>query len=160
MIILTYYNIFKIKNHLFDEMMHIAILENKTDFVKLFVENDFSLKQFLTYERLLQLYNEVNKLILFELKSIYNWYFYFFFEIIPKSTHLLNLFQKDKKFSNQLNKRVSYKQIGRVIEYALNDFVESKFTSKEYEKYEYVETAIARSSFRTNDTTNTTKSNS
>ncbi len=71
---------------------------------------------------------------------------------------MLSLFQKDKKFSTQLNKRVSYKQIGRVIECALNDFVESKFTSKEYEKYEYIETAIARSSFRTNDTTNMTKS--
>ena len=54
----TYFN-FKIKNHLFEELMHIAILEDKTEFVKLFIENDFSLKQFLTYERLLQLYNEV-----------------------------------------------------------------------------------------------------
>jgi len=49
----------KLKNHLLDEMMHIAILENRIEFVKLFIENDFSLKQFLTYERLLQLYNEV-----------------------------------------------------------------------------------------------------
>ena len=53
------YFFFKIKNHLFEELMHIAILEDKTEFVKLFIENDFSLKQFLTYERLLQLYNEV-----------------------------------------------------------------------------------------------------
>ena len=39
--------------------MHTALLENKLDFVQLFLENGVSLKDFLTAKELLLLYNEV-----------------------------------------------------------------------------------------------------
>jgi hypothetical protein len=65
------------------------------------------------------------------------------------------LFQKEIEFSKQLNKRVSYKQIGKVVEFAMGDFIESKFMSNEFEKYVYKETTIARSSFKTKDSTAT-----
>ena len=68
--------------------------------------------------------------------------------MIPKSNVLMSLFQKQTSFSSQMNKIVSYKQIGKAIEFALGNFVENKFCGKEFEEYEYREDNIVRHSFR------------
>ena len=70
--------------------------------------------------------------------------------MIPKSNVLMSLFQKQTSFSSQMNKIVSYKQIGKAIEFALGNFVENKFCGKEFEEYEYREDNIVRHSFRNN----------
>ena len=49
----------KINTDDLNNFMHTAIIENRTEFIELFIENDFNLKQFLTYRRLLNLYIEV-----------------------------------------------------------------------------------------------------
>ena len=46
----------------FDDLMFIAIRDNRFEFVELFLENGFSLQSFLTYRVLLKLYNEVDRL--------------------------------------------------------------------------------------------------
>jgi hypothetical protein len=43
-----------------DGLMYTAILDNRIEFVQLFLDNGFALKTFLTYRVLLKLYNEVN----------------------------------------------------------------------------------------------------
>jgi hypothetical protein len=40
--------------------MELAIKNNRTQFVQLFLENGFNLKKFLTYKMLLKFYKEVN----------------------------------------------------------------------------------------------------
>ena len=52
----------KINTDDLNNFMHTAIIENRTEFIELFIENDFNLKQFLTYRRLLNLYIEVYKI--------------------------------------------------------------------------------------------------
>ena len=42
-----------------NEVMYLAIRNQKVDFVKIFCENGSDIKQFLTYRRLLKLYNDV-----------------------------------------------------------------------------------------------------
>ena len=42
-----------------DQLMHTALLENRAEFIEIFLENDFDLKPFLTYRRLFTLYNQV-----------------------------------------------------------------------------------------------------
>ncbi|XP_077867329.1 transient receptor potential cation channel subfamily M member 2-like [Saccoglossus kowalevskii] len=42
-----------------DEALHIALINNQVDFVKLFMENGVSLWEFLTVKRLTKLYNEI-----------------------------------------------------------------------------------------------------
>ncbi len=43
-----------------DDVMQSALLANRVDFVKLFMENGVSLKDFLTVRRLLSIYNNVS----------------------------------------------------------------------------------------------------
>lgn len=47
-----------------DEAMIIALTKNRLDFVKLFIENGFSIKNFLTNNILIKLYNQVNYLFM------------------------------------------------------------------------------------------------
>ena len=42
-----------------DEVMYLALLGDRVDFIKLLLENGVSLKQFLTVKRMIQLYNNV-----------------------------------------------------------------------------------------------------
>jgi len=49
-------------------MMHMAIINNRVDFVRLLLENGISLREFLTVDELLKLYNDV-RLKLFNLIS-------------------------------------------------------------------------------------------
>ncbi len=51
-----------------DEFFFEAIVSNKFQFLKLFLENGFVIKNFLTYRKLLKLYNQVNYTI-FHLES-------------------------------------------------------------------------------------------
>ena len=43
-----------------NDLMYRAINENRIEFVKLFLEKGFSIKNFLTYRVMLKLYNSVN----------------------------------------------------------------------------------------------------
>ena len=51
-----------------------------------------------------------------------------------------------------MNKKVTFKQIGKAIELVLGNFVEYKFCGKEFEKYDYKDEIVAKSSFRGNTT--------
>ena len=51
----------KWKSRELDDVMFDAILNDRVDFVRLLLENSFNLKKFLTYRRLIKLYNEVSK---------------------------------------------------------------------------------------------------
>jgi len=42
-----------------EKMMHMAIVNNRVSFVRLLLENGVSLREFLTDEELLALYNDV-----------------------------------------------------------------------------------------------------
>jgi hypothetical protein len=42
--------------------MYNAIINDRVDFVKLFIENGFQVKKFLTYRRLIKLYNDVSEI--------------------------------------------------------------------------------------------------
>jgi len=42
----------------FEEIMRLAIIEDHVDFVRLSLDNGVSLKEFLTHDRLLDLYND------------------------------------------------------------------------------------------------------
>ena len=44
---------------MFNDSMHLAILNNRIEFVSLFLENNFNMQTFLTHAELLRLYNEV-----------------------------------------------------------------------------------------------------
>lgn len=44
---------------MFNDSMHLAILNNRIEFVSLFLENNFNVQTFLTHAELLRLYNEV-----------------------------------------------------------------------------------------------------
>ncbi|XP_070536806.1 transient receptor potential cation channel subfamily M member-like 2 isoform X1 [Ptychodera flava] len=58
----------KWQQHDLDEAVHIALLNNQVDFVKLFLEQGVSLWEFLTVKRLTRLYNEIRmNTILYEL---------------------------------------------------------------------------------------------
>lgn len=48
---------------MYQDIMFSAILKNRIEFVNLLLENGFNLKNFLTYERYLQLFEKVIKMI-------------------------------------------------------------------------------------------------
>ncbi len=66
-----FYFEFQINTDDLNNLMYAAIIENRTEFIELFIENDFNLKQFLSYRRLLNLYVEVLIFIIIFLKMIY-----------------------------------------------------------------------------------------
>lgn len=81
--------------------MYIALMQDRVDFVQLFMENGVHLKDFLTIKRMNQLYNNVgfNTSIQFSLVAI-NMMFQFNFLLflqIPKNSLLYDLLKKERK---------------------------------------------------------------
>ena len=77
-----------------ENLMEMALLENKVDFVSLFMDNGIQLRNFLSIKRLLSLYNtervrssawlvylESIKIIFFFFKDIFKWFNWKIFEI-------------------------------------------------------------------------------
>ncbi|XP_064594682.1 transient receptor potential cation channel subfamily M member-like 2 isoform X2 [Liolophura sinensis] len=81
-----------------DDIMLSAILLDRTDFVKLFLENGVSLREFLTIKRLLQLYNQ-----------------------IPLKSQLYQLLLRTKSKTRQY---ASLHDIGTLIKTLMGDFYE------------------------------------
>lgn len=81
-----------------DNLMYLAILQNRIEFVELFLENGFSMKNFVTYRLMFKLYND-----------------------IPESSLLFRLLNRmkqqkmGKRYSRNLKHIYRFKNIGQVI---------------------------------------------
>jgi hypothetical protein len=112
--------------------MFTAIVNDKIDFVKIFLENGCNMSEFLTYRRLIKLYNQVRigYLIFF-----FRFKFFHFTQIkIPSSSILYSLLRKIKR-----RKRKTYdpsnivfklKEIGEITHSLLDGLFVHKFTKK------------------------------
>ena len=47
-------------------VMYLALMQNRVDFVKLFMETGLGLQDFLTVERMTQMYDEVRTIVLYQ----------------------------------------------------------------------------------------------
>jgi transient receptor potential cation channel subfamily M member 2 len=91
--------------------MLTAIHENRTEFVQLFLENGLSLKKFLTYKKLLELYKKVsNKSDLYRL-------------LLKKHGNIEDL---------------DFISIGRVIQNLINDLFKHRYTFKNYHEVSHI----------------------
>lgn len=95
--------------------MIYAIKNNRVEFVKLFLENGFSLKNFVTARSLIKIYNELPEKDAFLRRYIFN--------------------------SRTIDKgeRLSFKLIGCAIESLLDNFYDHKFTSSSLSKLTHKE---------------------
>jgi transient receptor potential cation channel subfamily M protein 6 len=99
------------------DLMYKAIKDNKVEFVDLFLDNGFSMKGFLTDRVLLKLYNEdISDSLLSRL-------------LIKQKLKL----EKDLTSPKDI-KCYTYKNIGNVIEYLIDDFYAHKFCKAPYRK--------------------------
>ena len=117
--------------------MYQAIIDDKVEFVELFLENGFSLKNFLTYRMLLKLYNSVNSLLFFKR----SFFLILCFFKIPEDADLYRLFES--RLKNKLVDPLvfNFKTIGQVISNLLDHVFEHKFTRKEFS---FVDFALTR----------------
>ena len=97
--------------------MYQAIIDDKHEFVKLFLENGFVLKNFVTYRRLLKLYNEIPK----------NSHFFLLLDKIHRNEkdtkHLLKKFKQ-----SEANPIFTFKLIGSVLHNLVDDIFKHKFS--------------------------------
>lgn len=112
--ILTEENQEKLAKASLNSLMYNAILDNRVEFVGLFLDNNFcSLSHFLTYRVLLKLYNQV---ILTEKKALFTQF------IHRKNSTLL-----DKLRANDQN-TFTFSEIGGAIESLVDRFYQTNFT--------------------------------
>lgn len=101
-----------------NDLMYTAILENKVEFVKLFLENGLVLKNFATYRRLIKMYNE-----------------------IPSNTDLFMFLERNNRTSNMKKKTravkkdvvyerpiFTYEKIGAAVQKLVDDIFKDRFT--------------------------------
>jgi hypothetical protein len=97
--------------------MYKAVKDNRVEFVDLFLDNGFSMKGFLTDRILLKLYNEdISDSLLSRL-------------LIQQKLKL----EKDLSSPKDI-KCYTYKNIGMVVEYLIDDFYAHKFCKAPYRK--------------------------
>ncbi len=111
---------YKLKIGLLNDLMYKAIISNNTDFVKLFLDQGFSLKNFLTYRLLLKLYNDPSIL----------------------QTALFVKILNRKKYG-EARKAVNFKSIGLIIEALVNQLYSHKFTRLPFSSISYDQACIA-----------------
>jgi transient receptor potential cation channel subfamily M protein 5 len=100
-----------------DSLMEDAIIKNRVQFVELFLENGYNLKSYLTYSKLLNLYNS-----------------------IPANSDLYKLLYERVSYANKNSKenagldRICYtfKDIGSVTQKLLNYLYEHRFTESPF----------------------------
>lgn len=109
--------------------MFRAINEDKVEFIQLFLEKGFSMKNFLTYRVLFKLYNSIPvQSTLYKLLNYYDKGKVKAHVEINELEELLNdkKFNENKDFSNA--KKYTFKNIGLVIQYLVDDLYKDKFT--------------------------------
>ena len=96
--------------------MYKAIKYKRLGFVNLFLENNFSLRNFLTNRVLLKLFNDdISGSVLDKL--------------LRKETFLNKFNSTEKRYDV-----FTFTDVGKVIEYLMDDFYQHKFTKKPYSK--------------------------
>ncbi|CAF0977505.1 unnamed protein product [Brachionus calyciflorus] len=96
---------------MYQDLMFSAILKNRVQFVNLLLENGFSLKNFLTHERLLKLYKEASVASL-----------------------LSSLFRKILKM--ELENKTNFYNVGRIIQNLVDNLFRHEFTHPQFNKVE------------------------
>lgn len=100
--------------------MYQAIIQNRIEFVELFLENGFSMKNFVTYRLMLKLYND-----------------------IPETSLLFRLLNRmkqkkmGKRYSKNLKHIYRFKNIGHIIEKLTNHLYSHIFS--EQPKFSYLD---------------------
>lgn len=116
--------------------MYQAIKNNRVEFVDLFLENGFSIRNFLTPRVLLKLYNEViisNIDIFLECLtslSIKDLSGSLLVRVLNKENFIK--YSKSKSALGGQNRLYTFKDIGNVVEYLVNDFYQHEFTKLPY----------------------------
>jgi hypothetical protein len=100
-----------------DSVVYKSILDGNCEFIRLFYEHGFAMKQFLTHRRLLKLYND----LIDKTKEGKNSCFY---HIISKSPN---------KYINGREEYFGFRDIGWALQYLLKDIFEPKFVSQDYD---------------------------
>ncbi|CAF0919426.1 unnamed protein product [Brachionus calyciflorus] len=99
------------KNGVLNDLMYSALVGDKPDFVEIFLENDCDINEFLTYRRLLKLYNDLSKTCLLYKKLI-----------------------KKKRLKHKINDNLAltfkFKEIGEIIEDMTDDLYSHSFTNE------------------------------
>lgn len=117
--------------------MYSAIIDNRVEFVELFLEHGFSIRNFITHRTLLMLYNDIPKTSLL-------------YKLIDKEM------RKDKLDNSQQERKIiTFKLIGSVVEslvdYIYNhQFTQTPFKAIDREKTRKILDDSVKKNFNTN----------